>query len=220
MIHQSKNISKSFSKSGEVLKIISDLSLEINSGDFISVEGRSGSGKSTLLLMLAGLLCPDSGKIFFKDDDLYSLSQATRSLSRNSGIGFVFQQFHLLPFLTVKENILAASIPSRRKDAGEKASALIEKFGLSHRATHLPSELSVGERQRTALARALLNDPVLILADEPTGNLDNDNSETIFSHFAEFAGNGGAVVVVTHDDKSAKFAKTRLRLADGKLLKV
>ncbi len=217
MILRTENIIKSFNKPGEDLKIIRDVSFGLDNGDFISIEGKSGSGKSTLLMILGGLLSPDSGKIMFNEEDLYSMAPVQRALAMNSGIGFVFQQFHLLPFLTVKENILTAAIPSKRSGVGAKAMALIEKFGLLQRANHLPSELSVGERQRTAFARALLNNPVMILADEPTGNLDSENSELIFNHFAEFAKNGGAVAVVTHDEKAAKFAKTRYKLSDGKL---
>lgn len=219
MILSAKSISKTFHKTGSELKIIDSASIDVCGGDFISIEGRSGCGKSTLLLMLGGLLSPDKGNIHFKGKDLYSMSSAERAATMNSGIGFVFQQFHLLPFLSVRENILTASIPSTGSASHEKADNLMRKLGIDSRSSHLPSELSVGERQRTALARALLNNPSIILADEPTGNLDAENSEIILRCFAEFAENGGAVLLVTHDPESIKYAKARYGLCEGSLVK-
>jgi len=133
-------------------------------------------------------------------------------------IGFVFQQFHLIPYLTVRQNILAPSLALPAKEAGQRAQKLISHFGLDDRAGHVPSQLSTGERQRTALARALLNEPKVIMADEPTGNLDEDNAQTVFGYLSQYVGDGGCVLLVTHDDRSATHATRSLQMSRGKLV--
>jgi ABC-type lipoprotein export system ATPase subunit len=149
--------------------------------------------------------------------DPYSLSPGGRNAFRAGNIGFVFQEFHLIPYLTVLENILAASLASPRPDAGERARELVARFNLQKRMGHTPSQLSTGECQRSAMARALLNEPKLLLADEPTGNLDSDNAETVLKGLREFAEEGGGVLLVTHDREAAAHADRVLHMRDGKL---
>jgi len=154
------------------------------------------------------------------DVDPYTLSPDKRATLRGERIGFVFQQFHLVPYLSVLDNVLAAALAtgtSTDSAVNERARALVDQFGLSHRRHHVPNSLSSGERQRTALARALLNEPSHLLADEPTGNLDRENSEIVLNAFSDFASAGGTVLLVTHDDHAASRAQALLTMRDGKL---
>jgi len=195
---------------------VRDVSLEVAAGEIVAVYGPSGSGKTSLLMALGGLLCPDAGRIMFKDEDVYRLSSSERAAFRNKHIGFVFQQFHLIPYLTVLENVMAPALAtgsSAPADPGE----LIARFNLQHRAGHLPSELSTGERQRVALARSLFNSPDIILADEPTGSLDEENGRIVIEHLKAMAGEGRAVLVVTHDARLRLQATRLLTLVQGQL---
>jgi ABC-type lipoprotein export system ATPase subunit len=182
------------------------MSLSVAAGEFVTVEGPSGSGKTTLLLIAGGLLHPDKGSVLVDKQNVYGMNNDERVQFRAQNIGFVFQQYHLIAYLTVLENILAPGIA--RPDSGnlKRAERLIEQFGLQQRKRHLPSELSSGEKQRTALARALLCNPKMLLADEITGNLDTENSNIVISCLTAFAQNGGAVLLVTHDHAAAKQA--------------
>lgn len=202
--------------SGQVLAV-DGLSLSLDSGDFVAVQGPSGCGKSTLLLLAGGLLAPESGNVQVAGEDPYALTADTRSKFRAENIGFVFQQFHLVPYLSVLDNVLAPSIATGSTGSEQRARELIDQFGLSHRLEHTPGELSSGERQRTALARALLNKPRVLLADEPTGNLDTENAAEVLKHLREFALSGGAVLLVTHDAQAAAAADRVIRLRDGKV---
>ena len=195
-----------------------DVSLAIKAGEFVAVEGPSGCGKSTLLLTIGTLLAPDSGTVLLDERNPYELTPDRRARFRAATIGFVFQQFHLVAYLSVLDNVLAASLASNKPDAQQRAMELLVQFGLADRAGHVPAELSTGERQRTALARALLNQPRLLLADEPTGNLDRASSEAVIGSFVEFARAGGAVLLVTHDAHAAERAHRRLRMAAGRLV--
>ena len=152
--------------SGQVLAV-DDVSLSVDGGEFVAIQGPSGCGKSTMLLLAGGLLTPESGSVQIGGEDPYALTADARSKFRADNIGFVFQQFHLVPYLSVLDNVLAPSIATGSKDAEQRARELLDRFGLSHRLEHTPGELSSGERQRTALARALLNEPKVLLADEP-----------------------------------------------------
>jgi ABC-type lipoprotein export system ATPase subunit len=201
------NLSKSYRKGAETIDAVRNLSLAVNTGEFVAVHGPSGCGKTTLLLIAGGLLHPDSGSVQVQGQDLYHLPTEARAAFRAAHIGFVFQQFHLIPYLSVLDNVLAPSLASPIADAKQRASGLLERFGLEHRLRHRPAELSTGERQRTALARALLNQPKLLLADEPTGNLDEENGKIVLGHLADFAKEGGAVLLVTHDHRAAQFAQ-------------
>ena len=187
-------------------------SLTVQPGEFVSVQGPSGCGKTSLLLAAGGLLQPDSGRVVVDGVELYALSAAARARVRATKIGFVFQQFHLIPYLSVLDNVLCPSLAADLPDAPAQARGLLDRFGLSHRLHHVPAQLSTGERQRTALARALLHSPRLLLADEPTGNLDSDNGAAVLAHLASYAQNGGAVLLVTHDPRVAEYASRTVRM--------
>lgn len=189
--------------------------LEVAAGEFVAVQGPSGCGKSTLLLAAGGLLRPDAGVVRIAGQDPYALSPDARARFRAAHIGFVFQQFHLVPYLSVLDNVLAPSLALPRPDARTRARELIDRFGLLDRQHHVPEQLSVGERQRTALARAVLNRPQLLLADEPTGNLDRDNAVRVLDALAEFAHAGGAVLLVTHDPAAAGRAGRTVHMMAG-----
>ncbi len=226
-----RNVTRRFQGPDGVVTALEDVSLRVAPGEIVSVEGRSGSGKTTLLLAAGGLLAPDSGTVLVArgggdgtgqgaggPDDLYALSPSERSRVRATRIGFVFQQFHLIPYLSVLENILAPALARDIPDARERARELAGRFGLTERLNHVPAELSVGERQRTAMARAMLTRPLAVLADEPTGNLDRENAQRLLDALAAFASDGGAVLLVTHDTLSEDYVSRRHRLEGGKLL--
>ena len=194
---------------------VDDVSMSIAQGDFVAVRGPSGCGKTTLVLLAGALLTPSDGEVILADQPVASLSPRDRAACRARTVGFVFQQFHLIPYLTVLDNVLAASLASSTADAAQRAESLVERFNLAHRRHHLPSELSTGERQRTALARAMLNQPGLVLADEPTGNLDDENAHVVLDALAEFAHGGGSVLLVTHDARTAGYADRTLVMDGG-----
>lgn len=193
---------------GSPVSALSEVSLQLEAGEFATVRGPSGCGKSTLLLTCGTLLSPDQGSISLNGESPYLLSADRRARFCANNIGFVFQQFHLIPYLNLRDNILAPTLALNNKEADKRADELIERFGLGERSRHTPASLSTGERQRVGLARALLNSPKLILADEPTGNLDNQNADIVLSALQAFAQNGGMVLMVTHND-SDRHAYTR-----------
>lgn len=209
---QIQNITKYYHRGRETVTALENFSLTIESGDFVAVQGSSGCGKSTLLLVAGGLLQPDQGTVIVDDQHLYALTPEGRATFRASKIGFVFQQFHLVPYLSVLENVLAATLALPKAESREHALALLERFGLSHRLHHVPGELSTGERQRCALARALLNEPKVLLADEPTGNLDRENAQIVLSHLKELAEQGVSVLLVTHDAEAANQAQRTVEM--------
>ncbi|WLD13574.1 ABC transporter ATP-binding protein [Planctellipticum variicoloris] len=195
-------------------------SLDIGLGEYVAVVGPSGSGKTTLLSMLGGMLSPDSGKVLFEGESLYDLPIAERTRRRRERIGFVFQTFNLVPYLTALENV---QVPLFLHGVGkaeqrDRAVALLEQVGLGNRIDHKPSELSTGQQQRVALARTLANNPRLILADEPTGNLDPDSREAVLSMFDNFVREGRTIVMVTHDPAAAGRAVRRLCLSNGEVI--
>ena len=186
--------------------------LNMEKGEFVAIKGASGSGKTTLLLALGGMLRPTEGEIKYKGANLYELSSSELGNYRSNEVGFVFQMFHLVPYLNVEENVqLAISNGNQRN----QSHWLLDQFGLSKRFMHTPSELSAGERQRVALARALVNQPEIILADEPTGNLDPENDRQVFKHLSEYHKKGGTVVVVTHGSTADEFADRIVNLKAG-----
>ena len=213
-----KGISKSFHGPEGEAQALDGIALSVSSGEFVAVRGPSGCGKTTLLLIAGGLLRPSEGEVMIDGQDPYGLDANQRSTLRAEKIGFVFQQFHLVPYLTVLDNVLTPVVPRPRPDAMHRAWELICHFGLERRARYVPSQLSTGECQRAALARALLNHPKIILADEPTGNLDEKNSEVVFGYLTEFAKNDGSVLVVTHDARAAEYADRMLPMDAGRLL--
>jgi putative ABC transport system ATP-binding protein len=195
------------------VRAVEGFGLRVAAGESVALEGPSGSGKTTVLLAAGGLLRPDAGRVIVEGRDLYALSPEERAGLRGRRIGFVFQQFHLIPYLDVLDNVLVPSIAAPSPGVRERARDLLDRLGLAARARHLPSELSTGERQRAALARALLNRPGLILADEPTGNLDPANGRTVLEHLALLAREeGAAVLLATHDPAAAEFAGRRVRI--------
>ena len=212
------NVGKTYQRSDGKVAALREVTLSVGAGEFLAVRGPSGSGKSTLLLTAGALLAPDTGSVLVDGADAYALSLDRRAEMRAGKIGFVFQQFHLVAYLNVRENILAPSLAAPSEGAGARAAELMERFGLGGRADHTPGELSVGERQRVALARAMLNRPTLLLADEPTGNLDEVNGQLVLDALAEFADAGGAVLLVTHDPGAAEKAHRTAELIDGRLV--
>jgi ABC-type lipoprotein export system ATPase subunit len=210
------NLTKTYHSRGREVAALEGVSLHVKAGEFVAVQGPSGCGKTTLLLAAGGLLMPTSGAITVNRQNPYALSPENRARFRGATIGFVFQQFHLVPYLSVERNILVPSIAVPANHARERARALMDHFQLTGRARHVPAELSTGERQRVALARALLNDPKILLADEPTGNLDGENAEIVLKYVAEFAANGGAVLLVTHDARATRYAHRTVHLRSGR----
>ncbi len=199
-------------------QILRGVDLEVERGEMVAVLGRSGSGKSTLLHLLGGLDRPDGGQIAVAGEQLAGASERTLNRVRLRSIGFVFQSFQLIEELTGAENVmLAARLPGAPAGGSRRAAALIERLGVAAVAGHRPHELSGGEQQRFAVARALVNDPALVLADEATGNLDSRSAATVLATLAELAAEGRAVVLVTHEPQSAAAADRVLHLVDGRL---
>jgi ABC-type lipoprotein export system ATPase subunit len=212
-----EGVSKRFHRGTEEVVALDGVDLNVDAGDFVALIGPSGSGKSTLLHLAGGLDQPDSGRILLGDRDLATLSIGERAKLRRREIGFVFQFFHLIPTLTVTENVELPLMLDGVKSNG-RTSDLLERVGIGHRAAHLPGELSGGELQRAAIARALVAHPKVILADEPTGNLDSATSEAVLALLAEqVVESGAALVMVTHDRDVAARAHVVHTLRDGQL---
>lgn len=218
MLLELTELSKSFKSGSQRVQAVDGISLTINAGEFLAVQGPSGCGKSTLLLMVGGLLSPDSGQVLIEGTDPYALANDQRARFRSTHLGFVFQQFHLVPYLNVLDNVLVPALATSSSHAKERATELITHFGLEHRLHHTPAELSTGEKQRVALARALFHQPKVLLADEPTGNLDSENSEIVLNALNQFAKDGGCVLMVTHDDQAVKSAQRVLGIKAGRLI--
>ncbi len=211
-----QDVSKVYRKAGAEVRALDAVTASVEPGEFVAVRGPSGCGKSTLLMAVAGMARPSSGRVMLDGQDLYALSPRRRAAVRAQKVGFVFQMFHLIPYLSVWENILAPLLAGARGTA-EEARHIAERLGLADRLRHRPAELSTGERQRVALARALLNRPKLILADEPIGNLDPENGRAVMDFLAEFNAQGGTVLLVTHDELAAAYAKRTVTLARGRV---
>ena len=201
-----ENITKTFKRGENEIKLFDNFSYDAKKGEFVAICGPSGCGKTTLMLMMGTLLAPDKGSILLDGIDVHSLSQGEKAAFRAQKVGFVFQQFHLLPYFNIQENIQLPELAIKKNNISEKTAELIETLGLAHRETHFPAEMSIGEKQRTALARALIHDPDILLADEPTGNLDQKNTDIVISVLKKFAKNGKCVIMITHDTEAAKKA--------------
>lgn len=213
------NLTKTVRSGTEDLTILSDVSLEIPDGQFVALTGASGSGKSTLLGLLAGLDSPSSGSITIDGDEITTMSEDGLATLRSSKIGFIFQSFHLIPSLTAYENVLIPMEIAGARDAHDRAKELLDEVGLANRGHHYPTELSGGEQQRVAIARAFANRPKILLADEPTGNLDSKNGRHIFELMtALHQGNNVTLVLVTHDQELAAKAERQIILKDGKVI--
>lgn len=221
IILECKNLTRTYLDSGEHLKVLDGLDFQLLSGEIAAITGASGSGKSTLLNILATLDRPDSGEVYYRGELLDLLNHDRINLWRSKSVGFVFQFHHLLPEFTLLENIL---LPARQlngfsKDDELRARHLLEMVGIADRAHHMPNECSGGERQRAAMARALINQPSLILADEPSGNLDRQNTQKLHDLIEELNQKlGQSFIIVTHDDTLAKMAHRHWNLVDGKLV--
>ncbi len=215
---QLESLSKSYQGPAEAVNALNAVSLSVGSGEFVAVSGPSGCGKTTLLVAAGALLRPSRGRVLFDGRDPYALSPGPRAQFRAENIGFVFQQFHLLPYLDVLDNILSPTL-TRGANGSPHARALelAARFGLAMRLHHVPSALSTGERQRVALARALFNKPKLLLADEPTGNLDEQNGQLVLCSLAEFADGGGAVLLVTHEPRAVEHVTRVVNMVEGRL---
>ena len=210
-------VNKSYSNGSAQVVALADLDLKVPGGEFVSVRGPSGCGKTTLLMILGGMLRPTQGTVHVADTNVYAQSPALRADFRSRHVGFVFQMFHLVPYLTVQQNVkLGQTNGTAATDT--RVGAMLDRLGLSGRANHRPAELSTGEQQRTALARALIKQPKLILADEPAGNLDPDNAAEVFRTLQEYRDDGGTVMVVTHGDLADEYADRVLRLDSGRLV--
>jgi len=214
-----KNISKSYRTKKTEVTALNQVDLKIEASEFVLIKGESGSGKSTLLFILGGMLKPTSGEVIVNDKKLFSLSEKERIAYRAKEIGFVFQSYHLLPYLNVLENIMLPDKVSGANFSKEDAIKISEELGIEDRLYHKPSELSAGEKQRVALARALITKPALLLADEPTGNLDKENTLEVMKYFKKYQENGGTVVMVSHGDLADAFATRIIKMKKGQLIK-
>ncbi len=195
---------------------LKDIDLLVSKGEFVCLHGPSGCGKSTLLLSAGGLLKPDRGQVLINGQNPYEMNSSLRARFRGIHIGFVFQRFYLVPYLTVLDNVIVPELACDRQ-LRKQAVELLEEFGLSHRLNHYPSELSVGEQQRVALARAICPGTSLILADEPTGNLDNENSKAVLRFIRNFVDKGGSVLMVTHEQFATEYATRQIGMKEGQL---
>ena len=214
-----KNVTKTVLSGAEDLTILDDVSFEIPDGQFVAVTGASGSGKSTLLGLIAGLDAPSSGTITVDGANVTEMSEDDLAGLRSEKIGFIFQSFHLIPSLTAFENVLIPMEIIGLKDARIRAGKLLEQVDLTNRGHHYPTELSGGEQQRIAIARAFANQPKILLADEPTGNLDSKNGQHIFDLMTELhRQNNVTLVLVTHDQNLAEMAQRQVILKDGRVL--
>lgn len=225
LILQAVGIHKSYRMGTAKVKVLKGVDLAVRQGDFSAVIGASGSGKSTLLHILGGLDRPDKGSVSFEGRDLSRIRARALNRYRNETVGFVFQFYHLLDELTVLENVLLPAMVSRsisgwfvaRRAARRRAQELLEQMSLSDRARHKPYQLSGGERQRVAIGRALMNEPRLLLADEPTGNLDSATGNGILKTFEQLNRAGQTIVMVTHDERIAARAGRTITLVDGRI---
>ena len=213
-----EQVNKTYRKDSVEVNALHDVSLKIDAGEFVAIIGPSGSGKSTLMNVMGLLDRPDSGSYHLDGGEVASLTSDELAQIRNEKIGFVFQTFHLLPKTTALENVELPLIYSSRGDISGLGAQALERVGLKDRAQHLPSELSGGQQQRVAIARALVNDPEMILADEPTGNLDTRSGLEILAIFQELNRAGKIVVLVTHDAAVAEMAHRIVEIVDGRIV--
>ncbi len=224
MLLQFKDVGKTYLAAHGSVVALDSVSLEIDRGMFVAVRGPSGCGKTTLLLTAGTLLAPDQGEVVVLGERPYQMRPDQRAAFRGRQLGFVFQQFHLIPYLNVLDNVLAPTLSLAGTNhavapqiARQAAEGLLERLGLQARSSHTPAQLSSGERQRCALARAMLNQPALLLADEPTGNLDNENAERVLNALRDYVASGNAVLLVTHDDRATQYADQTVWMQGGKL---
>ena len=214
-----ENLSKHYGKGESLVRALDNVDLEINEGEFVAIIGKSGSGKSTLLHMIGGLDIPTSGKVYIDNKNIFTLKEEELAVFRRRKIGFVFQSFNLIPVLSVEENIKMPALLDHQKVDKEYFKDLVKTLGISDRLSHLPSELSGGQQQRVAIARALINKPAIILADEPTGNLDSETSKEIMEMLKlSVRKYNQTAIVITHDLSIAENADRVIKIKDGKII--
>jgi putative ABC transport system ATP-binding protein len=219
-LYSLEGVGRSYSKGGVTVEAVRSIDLDIAQGEMVSIEGPSGSGKSTLLQLLGALDTPTRGSLRFDGRELSKESDKSLTWLRSREIGFVFQHFNLIPTLTAQENVAIAMVPSKTPHAerSERARELLEQVGLGPRVQHLPSTMSGGEQQRVAIARALANSPRVVIADEPTGNLDSETAAEVISVLAGLRQTAGVTLILaTHDDEIGRIAERRIRLKDGSI---
>jgi putative ABC transport system ATP-binding protein len=209
------DVSKKYSYNGSDFVALNGVTLHVEKGEFVAIVGPSGSGKSTLLNVIGGLVRPDSGQALFRGEDIYSMAHRQTNRYRKKNVGFVFQQFHLIPYLTVFENIKLAGSSQLDKHLIEE---YLERCALWGFRNKYPSELSVGEKQRTAFIRAIISKPDMLLADEPTGNLDPENSKNLMSLVTAFHKDGGTILLVSHQPETAGYADRIFKLCQGRIV--
>ena len=217
VVIEAQGLGRQYRRGVETVHALSEVSFTVREGEFVAIVGPSGAGKTTLLHLLGGMDAPTSGSLRLNGQEVKGLNDRALTHLRRDTVGFVFQHFGLLPTLTVLENVVLPTLFSRR-DARVRALELLDKVGLSHRRDHRPHQLSGGEMQRAAIARALINAPALLLADEPTGNLDSASGESIIALFEQLNREGLTIVAVTHNAALAAAAHRQLALRDGKLI--
>jgi len=213
-----ENLVKTYNLGGQIVRALDDVTMEVKDGDMFAITGQSGSGKSTLMNILGCLDKPDSGEYFIEKDNVAGLGNDRLAEIRNRHIGFVFQSFNLLPRMSALENVELPLLYAGRRDAREKAKTALTTVGLGERMHHEPNQLSGGQRQRVAVARAIVGEPAMILADEPTGNLDSKTGVEILELFKKLNAMGRTIVIVTHDRELAKNCRSEINMRDGKIV--
>ena len=212
------HLSKIYGKGDTMVKALDDVSFTVEQGEFVAIIGPSGSGKSTLLHILGGVDAPTSGSVIIGDEDISKLNETALAVFRRRQIGLVYQFYNLIPILTVEENLTLPLLLDGRKPDKRQIDSLVNRLGLSKRLNHLPNQLSGGQQQRVSIGRALINNPALMLADEPTGNLDSENSKEIVSLLRQFNKElNQTVIIITHDEKIALSADRIISIEDGKI---
>ena len=215
-----ENLTKSYGKGEAKVDAIKNINLSINKGEFVAIVGPSGSGKSTLLHLLGGVDKPTSGKVYINDVDIYNLKEKDLSIFRRRNVGLIYQFYNLIPVLSVKENILLPAELDNRKIDKDYLDDLLKTLGLKERANHLPNELSGGQQQRTSIGRAMITNPAIILADEPTGNLDSKSSDEIVDLLKKSNRDyKQTIIMITHNMEIAKIADRIIKIEDGKIVK-
>jgi putative ABC transport system ATP-binding protein len=212
------NLCKTYGKGDTMVKALDNVSFSVEKGEFVAIIGPSGSGKSTLLHILGGVDVPTKGSVVINQTDISNLDETALAIFRRRQIGLIYQFYNLIPILTVKENLTLPLLLDGRKPDEKQISTLVKRLGLEHRLDHLPNQLSGGQQQRVSIGRALVNNPALMLADEPTGNLDSENSKEIISLLRQFNKDfNQTVIIITHDEKIANSADRVITIEDGKI---
>ena len=219
-ILETKNLCKTYGEGDTLVKALDNVSFSVEQGEFIAIVGPSGSGKSTLLHILGGVDVPTSGEVIINGTKISDLDETALAIFRRRQIGLIYQFYNLIPILTVEENLTLPLLLDGRKPDKKQIEMLVEKLGLENRLKHLPNELSGGQQQRVSIGRALLISPALLLADEPTGNLDSENSKEIIKLLRQFnKENKQTVIIITHDERIALSADRVIEINDGKILR-